>query len=134
MIVFVPLEKMGKLDIVRSANLTEKEEKTLISENIPEEKKQKLAKLFLASFSAVLSIVSPNKLKDLTDEISKGLVINTKNVEVLANKIMDNKSYSDIKVDGVTITFEDQLEFLTIMDKYDKNSNSKEIYNYDRRA
>ena len=84
--------------------------------------------LFLASFSAVLSIVSPNKLKDLTDEISKGLVINTKNVEKLSKEIMNNKTYSDIKIDGVTITFDEQMKFVNTMSKYDKNSKSKKIY------
>ena len=84
--------------------------------------------LFLASFSAILSIVSPNRLKDLTDEISKGLVINTKNVKVLSKKIMNNHTYSDIKVDGVTITFEEQMKFVSTMKKYDKNSKSTKIY------
>ena len=84
--------------------------------------------LLLASFSAILSIVSPNKLKDLTDEISKGLIINTKNVKVLSKKIMNNKNYSDIKVDGVTITFDEQMKFANTMKKYSKNPNSKEIY------
>ena len=84
--------------------------------------------LFLASFSAILSIVSPNKLKDLTDEISKGLVINTKNVEKLSKEIMNNKTYSDIKIDGVTITFDEQMKFVNTMSKYDKNSKSKNIY------
>ena len=84
--------------------------------------------LFLASFSAVLSIVSPNKLKELTDEISKGLVINTKNVEKLSKEIMNNKTYSDIKIDGVTITFPEQMKFVKTMSKYDKNSKSKKIY------
>lgn len=38
------------MELIKIVKVTEKEEKTLISENIPEEKKQKLAKLFLASF------------------------------------------------------------------------------------
>ena len=84
--------------------------------------------LFLASFSAVLSIVSPNKLKNLTDEISKGLVINTKNVEKLSKKIMNNKTYSDIKIDGVTVTFDEQMKFVNTMGKYDKNTKSNKIY------
>ena len=84
--------------------------------------------LFLASFSAVLSIISPNRLKELTDEISKGLVINTNNVKVLTKKIMNNTTYSDIKIDGVTITFDEQMKFVNVMKKYNKNSNSKKIY------
>ena len=84
--------------------------------------------LFLASFSAVLSIISQNRLKELTDEISKGLVINTNNVKVLTKKIMNNTTYSDIKIDGVTITFDEQMKFVNVMKKYNKNSNSKKIY------
>ena len=85
--------------------------------------------LLLASFSAILSIVSPNKLKNLTDEISKGLVINTKNVKELSKKIMNNRTYSNIEVDGVTITFDEQMKFANTMQKYGKNSKSKKIYN-----
>ena len=81
-----------------------------------------LIALFLASFSAILSIVSPNKLKDLTDEISKGLVINTNNIKELSKKIMNNKTYSDIEVDSVVITFEEQMKFASVMKNYDKNT------------
>ena len=84
--------------------------------------------LFLASFSAILSIISPNKLKDLTDEISKGLVINTKNIKLLSEEIMNNKTYSDIVIDDVTITFKDQMKFAKVMSKYDKNTKSTKVY------
>ncbi len=87
-----------------------------------------LIALFLASFSAILSIVSPNKLKDLTDEISKGLVVNTNNIKELSKKIMNNKTYSDIEVDGVVITFEEQMKFASVMKNYDTNTEYKKIY------
>ena len=46
--------------------------------------------LLLAVLGAILSISAPNRLSDLTDEISKGLVVNKKNIKKLSNKIKDN--------------------------------------------
>lgn len=45
--------------------------------------------LILAALSSILSILAPNKLSDLTDEISKGLVVNSKNLETLTTKITE---------------------------------------------
>lgn len=46
--------------------------------------------LILAAISSVLSLISPNKLSDLTDEISKGLVINTDNMKKLEEDLLTN--------------------------------------------
>ncbi len=46
--------------------------------------------LLLASFSAVLSISAPDKISKLTDKISEGLVINTKNMEKVIKSTTDN--------------------------------------------
>ena len=46
--------------------------------------------LILSVLSSVLSIIGPNKLSDLTDEISKGLGINTKNMELITNDIQND--------------------------------------------
>ena len=46
--------------------------------------------LVLACLGAILSISAPNRLSKLTDEISKGLVINTKNFEELITKTTNN--------------------------------------------
>ena len=48
--------------------------------------------LVLASVSAILSISAPNKLSKLTDEVSRGLVINTKNLQEITTKITNNLS------------------------------------------
>ena len=77
--------------------------------------------LTLAALGAVLSIISPNKLKDLTNEISKGLIINTKNMETL-NKEMKKNMGSDITVDGVTITSKDQMGYIMTMKGLSKDS------------
>ena len=49
-----------------------------------------LTSLILAALSAILAIFSPNIIKDLTDEISKGLVINSKNLELVTKEITAN--------------------------------------------
>lgn len=46
--------------------------------------------IILAFFSSILSIASPNKLSELTDEISKGLVVNQANMQTLTTQIKDN--------------------------------------------
>ena len=83
--------------------------------------------LTLAALGAVLSIISPNKLKDLTNEISKGLIINTKNMETL-NKEMQKNMGSDITVDGVTITSKDQMGYIMTMKGLTKDSKQEEVY------
>ena len=49
-----------------------------------------ITSLLLAGLSAILSLVSPNRLSDLTDEISNGLTINTENMEKLKNDLSTN--------------------------------------------
>lgn len=50
-------------------------------------KKLIVISLLVAALASVLSIIAPNKLSDLTDEITKGLIINTKNMEQLTTSI-----------------------------------------------
>ena len=54
--------------------------------------------LILAMFGAILSISAPNRLSKLTDEISKGLVINTKNFNEVTKEITFNmtSSYNNV--------------------------------------
>lgn len=52
--------------------------------------------LFLAAAGSILSLVAPNRLSDLTDEISKGLVINTENMKALEEDITSNVSKDKI--------------------------------------
>ena len=46
--------------------------------------------LLLAVLGSILSIMAPNKLSDLTDEISKGLVVNSKNLEKISKSTLSN--------------------------------------------
>lgn len=53
--------------------------------------------LILAAISSVLSIVAPDKLSSLTDAISEGLVINTKNMEAISTKITSSIDPNELK-------------------------------------
>lgn len=48
--------------------------------------------IILAVLSSILSLVAPNKLSDLTDEISRGITINTTNMKELENDLTSNVS------------------------------------------
>ena len=88
--------------------------------------------LLLASLGSILSIVSPDRLKDLTNEISKGLMVNTNNIEKLNKKIsvkMTNPyDTSNIVINNVTINYEDQMKYVSVLSKYDKNSKVEDMY------
>ena len=56
-----------------------------------------LVALILAALSSVLSIISPNKLSDLTDEISKGLVIKTDVMKEITTKVTESVSEDKLK-------------------------------------
>ncbi len=88
--------------------------------------------LILAIASSVMSIVAPNKLSKLTDKISEGLVVNKDNLETLTTEIttnlMQNKQFSEIEIDGVTISVEDQMEFATLMKDLDENVTAETLY------
>lgn len=49
-----------------------------------------ISALVLAGLSAVLSLSAPDKLSDLTNEISNGLTINTENMEALQEDLLTN--------------------------------------------
>ena len=75
----------------------------------------------LAIISAVFSIIAPNKLSDLTDEITKGIKPDIDKMEVINKKIMSNTSMSNIEIDGTTISYKDQAKYLQILSKLDKD-------------
>ena len=84
---FTPLEKPKNL-------------KKALSRLFNELKKFKIfiiASLILAILSSVLSIYAPNKLSDLTDEISKGLVFDTKKIENIQSEITKKIDKEKIK-------------------------------------
>jgi ATP-binding cassette subfamily B protein len=88
--------------------------------------------LILAMLGSILSIIAPNKLSDMTDEISKGLVVNSDNLELVISKTTENLSagsqLESFEIDGIEISTDDQLEFLNIMSTVTDDIEAEELY------
>ena len=96
--------------------------------------------LVLAALSSILSLIAPNNLSDLTDEITKGITINTSNMKELEEDL--TKNISDIgnilginldekmiyRVNSSGISSEDKIKFNDILKSI--GSNQKLILKY----
>ena len=86
--------------------------------------------VILAALSSILSLVAPNKLSDLTDEISRGITINTTNMKELENDLTSNVSeigsILDINIDEDTI-YRVNTSNISDDDKYLFNDTIKKI-------
>ena len=101
--------------------------------------------LLLAGLGSILSIMAPNKLSDLIDKISEGLVVNTKNLEIITENakssfnedkiknIIPNILSINISEDNITsimssnsITVEDKQKF---QDFLSSNNNENDMLN-----
>lgn len=86
--------------------------------------------VILAALSSVLSLVAPNKLSDLTDEISRGITINTTNMKELENSLTSNVSeigsILGINIDEDTI-YKVNTSDISDDDKYLFNDTIKKI-------
>ena len=107
----------------------------------------------LAMFAAIFSTIAPNKLADVTDVISEGIKPNTENFQKVSGEIFKNLSNSykvedsnkivvsfnkldkekrisllkPVEVNGVKISSKDQVKFLELIVKVDKDNNEKTI-------
>ena len=107
----------------------------------------------LAMFAAILSTIAPNKLADVTDVISEGIKPNTENFQKVSGEIFKNLNNSykvedpnkivvsfnkldkdkrisllkPVEVNGVKISSKDQVKFLELIVKVDKDNNEKTI-------
>lgn len=96
--------------------------------------------LVLAALSSILSLIAPNKLSDLTDEITKGITINTSNMKELEEDL--TKNISDIgnilginldekmiyRVNSSGISSEDKIKFNDTLKSI--SSNQELIFKY----
>ena len=92
-----------------------KDFKSAVKRLIKELKNQKtllIISCLLAIFGSVLSIIAPNRLSKLTDEITKGLVVNQKNMTELTKKITSNLDKDNLK----------EILSKTLMPKIDENT------------
>lgn len=94
-------------------------------------KKVILIALILSIFSAVIAIITPKRLSTLTDEISKGLMIDQVKIEALSKEIKynyDNKIFNDITMDKINISVSDQQSFMKIMSELKDEKNKEVMY------
>lgn len=92
--------------------------------------------IVLAIVGSILTIITPNKLSDMVDEISLGIRPRVENIEPIAKNIkkgMKNRKLDPITIDGVEISVEDQMEFAKIMQKSQgKNMDMKNLSKEDQ--
>lgn len=92
--------------------------------------------IVLAIVGSILTIITPNKLSDMVDEISLGIRPRVENIEPIAKNIqkgMKNRGLVPITIDGVEISVEDQMEFAKIMQKNQgKNMDMKKLSKEDQ--
>ena len=105
--------------------------------------------LILAALGSILTIVTPNKLSSLTDEISKGLVVDKENLETLTKTVTDKVNEDNLallmpetlKMDlsqsnigkimsSSDITDQDKQKFNEVMGKISTESDQNKIFGY----
>lgn len=87
--------------------------------------------ILLAIISSVFSIIAPNKLSDLTDEITEGIKPNTDKLMEINSLITTNYG-GPIVIDGTTITIEDQAKYLEIVSTIDMNDRNDMLSKFDK--
>lgn len=82
--------------------------------------------LILAMAGSILSIIAPDRLSELTDEISKGLAVNTDNMEIITKKVTDNLTNLDVNsiMASKELSDEEKQEFVKVMSVIDQNDNT----------
>ena len=87
--------------------------------------------LILSALSSILSLFAPDKLKELTDTITEGLVVNQENMKELNEKIATNFQNGipqEIIIDNTTISIIDQQQYIEKTKSLTKDTNVNELY------
>ena len=96
--------------------------------------------IVLAGLSSILSLVTPNKLSDLTDEISKGITINTDNMKLVVEDIssgmskinevlgIDINNETIYRVNSSPIDIDDKNLFNVILGKISEDKDNSFVY------
>ncbi|MBF0926780.1 MAG: ABC transporter ATP-binding protein [Clostridiales bacterium] len=86
--------------------------------------------LILAIFGSIFSIIAPKRLAKLVDEISKGLVVNTQNIQELEKQISINQLQKNVIIDGKEISVPDQIKTMQVMQTLNQSNgtNAKDLY------
>ena len=87
--------------------------------------------LILSALSSILSLFAPDKLKELTDTITEGLVVNQENMKELNEKIATNYQNGmpqEITIDNTTISIIDQQQYIEKTKNLTKDTNVNELH------
>lgn len=87
--------------------------------------------LILSALSSILSLFAPDKLKELTDTITEGLVVNQENIKELNEQIAKNFQNGipqEITIDNTTISIIDQQQYIEKTKNLTKDTNVNELY------
>lgn len=86
--------------------------------------------IVLAASVSIISLITPNKLSDITDTITKGIAPNSEKFEQIGKKISSNLSdkenmmaKSQLIMTSSDISLEDKSKFMEIIQKMDKKNN-----------
>ncbi len=71
--------------------------------------------LLLGFSSAIISLITPNKLSQITDTISSSLSFDNEVLTELVTKINSNIKNEDIIINDVVISYNEQLEFMGVI-------------------
>ena len=91
-------------------------------------KKMIVISIIFALIGTILSVIAPNMLSSLSDEIGKELIIEHDTLDYLIEKTDKNEITEEIEIEGVTISVEEQIEFKEIIDSIDDTSSDMKIY------
>ena len=111
-----------------------KDFKKSIKRNLKELKPFKvlvIISLILSALGSVLSLFAPDKLKELTDTITEGLIVNQENIKALNEKIATNYKngiQQEIKIDNTTVSIIDQQQYIEKTKNLTKDANIDELY------
>lgn len=85
--------------------------------------------VILSALSSVLSIIGPNKIKDLTNEIQQGLIVNKSNIELLVQDIQNDIKQNIIlsENDLETLTSEDKTRYYEVLSKMNTSENKENL-------
>ena len=95
-----------------------------------------LAITFAIIFSlggSILSVIAPNKLAQITDEISAGIMVDHNKVSEIMTIIAENPTTESV-IDGQVITVDDKVQFLAVAEDIAAAQAENDIENSDRTA
>ena len=79
--------------------------------------------MICAAMGTVLTLIGPDKLSEMTDTITEGIAPDTELLEKITKAILENPApFSDIVIDGVTITGEDQAAVMAVFAGMDQEA------------